>query len=121
MKSLHRPLLAILVVSAGTWVGLTVTQPRKVVVPELTINEFRHIRAVRTIDARPPSLYVTLNEPTWNDMASKDRLDAIREIGSVAEQAGYVGVQLWTPDGAPVGRWLKHGGAELSRSSPDGS
>jgi hypothetical protein len=114
------PLLIVLFVSALMWVGLTVTQPRNVVIPKLNLVEFRHIRAVQTIDARPPSLYVTVNEPAWTDMGTEDRLDAIREIVSVAGQAGYVGVQLWTPDGAAVGRWLKKGGVELSRSSPEG-
>ncbi len=115
------PLVAVLVVSAATWVGLIVTQPRYIAPPELTIEEFRHIPAVRAIDARPPSLFVTLGEPAWNDMSSEDRLNAIREIGSVAEHAGYVGVQLWTTDGAGAGRWLKNKGAQLIRESPEGT
>jgi hypothetical protein len=114
-------LVAILVVSVGAWVGLTVAQPRYVAPPELTTDEFRHIPAVRAIDARPPSLFVTLDEPGWNDMSSEDRLNTIREIGSVAEQAGYVGVQICTADGTPSGRWMKKTGAQLIRNSPEGS
>jgi hypothetical protein len=91
------PLLAALVVCAAAWIVMAVTQPHYV------------------------ALFVKLDESAWSRIAQKDRQNVIREIGHVAEQAGYSGAQVWTTDGKTVGRWLKRTGVRLTDGTSDGS
>lgn len=114
-----RPLLVVLIISAATWIGLLVTQNRHVGPAELTLEAFRDVPVVRSIEARPPSLYVSLGHG-WTELSSADRLRSIGEIAIVAERAGYIGVQLWTANGVAAGRWSKKHGAQLI-DEPTGS
>jgi hypothetical protein len=114
-------LLAILIVCAAAWIVMTVTQPHYVAPPELTIEQFRHVEAIRSVEAKRPSVFVKLDESAWSRIVQKDRQNVIREIGHVAEQAGYSGAQVWTTDGKTVGRWLRRTGVRLSDGTSDGS
>ncbi|NIM62373.1 MAG: hypothetical protein GTN89_15575 [Acidobacteria bacterium] len=118
---LLRPLLVVLVISVAVLFGLSITGTRHVGTPVLTAEEFGHIPIVRSIEARPPSLFVRLNGAAWDGLSAAERLDALRAAASIAEQAGYVGAQFWAPDGSVAGRWSKKNGAELVTESSEGS
>jgi NADPH-dependent 7-cyano-7-deazaguanine reductase QueF-like protein len=46
-------------------------------------------------------------------MSTIERQSVIEQIGIVANQAGYLGVQAWTTDNVPVGQWLEKSGTRL--------
>jgi hypothetical protein len=114
-------LLAILIVCASAWIVMTVTQPDYIAPPELTLERFRGIEAIRSIEAKRPSVFVTLDAGAWSRMPRGDRRNVMDEIGHVAERAGYSGAQVWTTDGKTVGRWLKRTGIRLTDGANDGS
>jgi hypothetical protein len=120
-RTLVWPLLAALVVCLAVWIGVTVTRPHYVAPPELTIEQFRHVEAIRKVEAKRPSVFVKLDRSTWSRIPQKDRQNVIREIGHVAEQAGYSGAQVWTTDGTAVGRWLKKTGVRLANATSEGT
>lgn len=107
------PLLSILAISVLAWVLVFSLQQEEAPPPELTLENFKHLEAVRSIEARPPSLFVRIDLDDWKAVPAPDRLRLVGEIAAVAERAGYVGVQLWTDDGVPVGRWSQRKGAQL--------
>lgn len=107
------PLLFVLFASAVAWGVLTVSREKYVPPPELELADFSHISEVWTVNARPPSLYVNLDRAAWQDLPTVERQSVLEQIGIVANQAGYLGVQAWTTDGVPVGQWLKQSGTRL--------
>ncbi len=112
-------LLAVLVVCVAIWAGLTLTRHSYDGPPELTIEQFRHVAFVRGVEARPPSLYVDLDTHSWKGLSLEERTRAIREVGIVAEKAGYSGVHFWTRDRGTVGRWSKRNGVEVIPDRPE--
>jgi hypothetical protein len=120
-RTLVWPLLAVLVVCLAVWIGVTVTRSSYVAPPELTIEQFRHVEAIRKVEAKRPSVFVKLDRTAWSRIPREEQQDVIREIGIVAERAGYSGAQVWTTDGTAVGRWLKKTGARLATATGEGS
>jgi hypothetical protein len=93
-----------------------VTLPRVVDtdrLPVLTLEQFAHLEAVQRIQARPPSLFVTLHPEGWRQLTPAERRDLITQIGRIAEGVGYFGAQVRTEDGPSVGQWLSKTGVQL--------
>jgi hypothetical protein len=111
-------LLAVLVVSLTVWIVMTVKNPSYVAPLPLTIEELNHVVGVRNVESRHPSVYVKVDDKAWTLLSPEQRTDALTEIGRVAEQAGYLGAQVWTTDGLTIGQWLKESGVTLEPNSP---
>jgi hypothetical protein len=116
-RSFIIPLLFVLFASAVALGVLHVSRTEYVPPPELTMSDFAHIGEVRAVRASPPSLYVDLDLVSWQAMSPVERQSVIEQIGIVANQAGYLGVQAWTTDDVPVGQWLKQSGTRLTTPS----
>jgi hypothetical protein len=116
-RSFIIPLAFVLLASAVAWGVLHFSRTRYVPPPELTMSDFSHIGEVRAVRASPPSLYVDLDLASWEAMSTPERQSVLEAIGIVANQAGYLGVQAWTTDNVPAGRWLKQRGTHLATPS----
>ena len=86
--------------------------------PALTLTELGGIRAVQSVEARPPSLYVTMDAHDWNAMSSAERREVLQQMADIADAVDYFGIHVRTSDGAPVGEWLKKTGVRLYATTP---
>jgi len=104
-------LLGILVVA---WVGLT-SMPGLIDdgIPEVTAGDLLPSGAIRSLEARPPSLYVTVEPTAWLLLGAEKKRRIVAGISSVLLTNGYTGALLTTPDGRPVAQWLSQRGVEL--------
>jgi hypothetical protein len=89
--------------------------------PVLTIEQFADLHAVVAVDARPPSLYVQLDDATWNALPPAEREELLQRIGDVANRAGYHGIHARTTQGAPAGQWLRDKGVRVYEPSAESS
>lgn len=87
--------------------------------PVLTLQQFSHLEMVRSITARPPSLFVVLDRQRWQAATPDERYELLQEMGRIAGEAGYNGIHARTRDGVPVGQWLKKTGVQLHRRPLD--
>jgi hypothetical protein len=117
-RRLLKPMLHVL---AGLVVVLAlVTIPRMgspEIPPVLTMKSFSHLEAVRRVAARPPSLYVVLDGPLWQDKTPEEKTRLLEEIGQIADQAGYNGMRARVRDAGTVGEWLKKTGVRVTEQS----
>jgi hypothetical protein len=89
--------------------------------PVLTMENFRHIDAVRVVSARPPSLYVDVDADSWVALRESQRRDLLDDIGSVAAGAGYNGVHARTTAGLVAGQWMKQTGSQVATLATGGT
>jgi len=120
-KSKVIPLLIVLTFSAIAWIALNEARPRYTPPPELTLEQFSYLPSVQSVQARPPSLYVTLDRSRWQEMPPRDHRAVLNEISRIAGHFGYVGVHVRTSDGATVGRWSEAKGVTLLTPSTGGT
>jgi len=111
------PLLILLSLLVISWLVFILPRLGKQSLPQLELATFNQISSIQTVTARPPSLYVTLDESSWQAMPANDRLDVLEQTGHLASTAGYTGVHFRVRSGTTVGRWLKKGGASLVQST----
>jgi hypothetical protein len=109
-----RILLGVLAASLVVYAGFLVLTREEAPPPKLKLEQFRHLEAVQSVTARPPSLFVKIGQPSWSGLTAEERRQLIDELGRIAGEAGYAGVQVQTVDGATVGQWLRKTGTRLS-------
>ncbi len=80
-------------------------------------SEVRHIDGVESIVARPPSLFVTVDAIDWRAMSKDEQVALVEEVGKVASASGYLGADVRSSDGEPLGAWFDQRGAELAGKS----
>ena len=68
---------------------------------------------MQRIQARPPSLFVTLYPERWRQLSPAAQRELVTQIGRVANGVGYRGAQVRMNDGPSVGQWLKQTGVQL--------
>ncbi len=115
-------LLVVLAVAATAWIVLVLWARAGAggAIPVLSAQDFEGIPGVRHVVARPPSLFVTVDEVMWRGMEPEARRQLIERIGSKAAEAGYRGVQVTGPGGT-VGSWLRTTGVWLASPSRSSS
>jgi len=113
--------LGILCLSVITWTVLVMPNLRPEPLPQLGLTEFKELPAIQAVTARPPSLFVTLNDASWQALTEVEKLVLLERTGSFAMAAGYSGAQFWNQAGAPIGQWLKKKGASLVKKPAPGS
>jgi hypothetical protein len=112
-----RLLVTLLVALMTIWIVFFMPrlfQPEPVV---LERAEFRHVPGVMKIEARPPSLFVTVDPVDWRGMSVEQQSALLDEVGKVAAAAGYVGADVRDTDGIVVGRWFSERGSQLVSAS----
>ena len=102
-----------LIVSGLLWCGVWLSRRSEPDSVALTTEDLAAVASVFHVTARPPSLFVELKTVEWSDMTDRERIEALEEMGRIAERAGYSGVHARTDDGSGGGQWLLRGGASL--------
>jgi hypothetical protein len=114
-------LLVVLGIVALAWLILVLPRMFREPLPVLTLPDLPQSAAIQQVDAKPPSLYIIVNDRSWKAIPREQRLQWIEQIGQVASDAGYTGANIRTSEGLSVGQWLKLKGARLVVNSGGGS
>jgi len=114
-------LLALLAVCAVAYSVLFFTNREEAPPPRLGMAEFQHIPAVLDVKARPPSLFVRVKASKWSALPTEEKTQLVEELGRIAGESGYHGVQIKSSDGANVGQWLRKTGVRLMAASEGAS
>jgi hypothetical protein len=114
LPSRTEALVTLLGILVAAWVGLT-SMPGMIDhgIPEVAAGDLLPTGAIRSLEARPPSLYVTVEPTAWLPLEVEEKRRIVGGISSVLLTNGYTGALLTTPDGRPVARWLSQRGVEL--------
>jgi hypothetical protein len=112
-KNLKGFYLTVLCLSALAWAVFILPNLRPEPLPQLGLAEFKELPAIQAVMARPPSLFVTLNDSSWQALTEPEKLYLLKRTGSFAMAAGYSGAQFRNQAGVPVGQWLKKTGVKL--------
>jgi len=103
-----------LALSAASWFAL-VAAPRWVhdAPAVLGMRDMRDADLLTRVEARPPSLFVTIGQEGWSglDPAGRDRL--LDDLANEAATAGYTGLHLRSATGRPLARWLRDTGGAM--------
>jgi hypothetical protein len=107
-------LVASLAVTATMWLGF-VRLPDYFATPSpvLSADDLPRIDGLLDVEARPPSLYVTVDAQVWSGLAVEERRHLVGTISSALLPSGYSGALLRTAEGRPVARWLAQTGVTL--------
>jgi hypothetical protein len=107
-------LVASLAVTAMIWLGF-VKLPEHLATgaPVLSAGDFPRTDGFLNVEARPPSLYVTVDGQVWNALTEEERRHLVRTVSSVLLTSGYTGVLVKTAEDRPVAQWLMHNGVTL--------
>lgn len=106
----------VLAISLMVWVSVAPRHTEPELLPLLAEQDFVHIPSVSKIEARPPSLYVTMSALRWREMNDLERWQVLDQIGTIAGRADYVGVHVRTSDGETVGQWSKFTGSKVIKA-----
>jgi hypothetical protein len=107
-------LVASLAVTAAIWLGFVkLPDYFTSTSPVLSVNDFPRTDGFVNVEARPPSLYVTVDAQVWNGLAVEERRHLVGTISSALLASGYTGVLLSTAEGRPVAQWLALSGISL--------
>jgi len=85
--------------------------------PIAELPELPALEAVVETSARPPSLFVKVDSPTWGAISVADRLDYLERVGATIEPSGYTGIHVQAGDGRTVAQWLEVSGARIFDAS----
>jgi len=108
-------LLATLV---AVWAVVFLPRLVKQPIPVLEPVDFGQVPGIAAVTARPPSLFVRVDDLVWTQLSAEERRDLVEHVGRIAEGAGYNGAQfLLVGRGQPVARWLRDGGASVTDPS----
>jgi hypothetical protein len=106
-------LLCILAGVLGVWLSITLwMRSGPAPLADFTLGDFRH-PALREVNARPPSLYVTVDAELWSALAPETRREFLETVTTKVQAAGYTGVHVKDTTGTTVARWLRERGLLL--------
>lgn len=114
LPSRTEALVAALAVTAVIWLTCIVLPGRARSAPRLlTATDFPGTPGLAAVEARPPSLYVTVEAAIWSGLSAEERLQLVQSLATVLMTSDYRGLWLRTVEGRPVGQWLRQTGAKL--------
>jgi len=79
----------------------------------LTLEDFPRSDGFLEVTARPPSLYVTVDDRVWSGLTEEDRRYLVGTMSSVLMTSGYTGVLLRDRERRPLAQWLVMDGVTL--------
>jgi len=107
-------LVASLAIAVAVWLGFVkLPEHFRAPLPVLAVKDFPRSDGFLEIEARPPSLYVTLDSAAWSTMSREQRTQLVRTASSVLLTNDYTGAWMRTVDGRPVAQWLSGSGVRL--------
>ena len=107
-------LVACLAIAVAGWLGFVkLPEHFKPPLHVLAVKDFPRSDGFLEIEARPPSLYITLDSATWSALSRDERLHQVRTVSSVLLTNDYTGVWLRNEEGRPVAQWLLGSGVQL--------
>lgn len=107
-------LVAFLAITVAVWLGFVKLPERfRTSLPVLAVKDFPRSDGFLEMEARPPSLYVTLDSATWSALGRDERTRLVRTASSVLLTNDYTGAWMRTEDGRPVAQWLSGRGVQL--------
>lgn len=86
----------------------------RVALRAFTAADFATLPAIHDVMARPPSLFVTLDEEQWRALSDDARREMIDKVAQRIEPAGYTGAEFSGTIGGTLAQWLKLGGVRLN-------
>ena len=111
-------LVAFLAIAVAVWLGFVkLPEHFRTPLPRLAVKEFPRSDGFLEIEARPPSLYITLDSAAWSALDHDARRHQVRTVSSVLLTNDYTGVWLRTEEGRPVAQWLSGSGVRLLEQS----
>jgi hypothetical protein len=116
-----KPLLIAFATVLVLWMVIVAPRLFKSEIPTLTRDEVAFSPAIKSVIARPPSLYLVVDGAAWEGMPTDQREDLVRQVGKTAEDAGYSGVNLRLDAGGTVGQWSATRGVQLFERSRERS
>jgi hypothetical protein len=88
---------------------------------ELSLADFVRSAPIVEIVARPPSLYVSIDESVWSAYDESQKRHLVNDMGSILLTNGYWGLLLRDSEGRALAEWLEIGGARLLDGRKDPS
>jgi len=82
-------------------------------IPTLTSAELPSSPAILDAQARPPSLYVKVDQEKWDAMSGGERERLIDKVGFLARDLGYTGVLFSNAEGQTVAQFFQDRGQQL--------
>jgi hypothetical protein len=107
------PLLAVLA-GVALWLNADVVL-RPPAVAALTVADFAAVEGVQAVTARPPGLYVTLDDVGWDGLGEAEQRRRIEALARIGEPVGYRALHVRASSGRAIGRWDERSGAQLIR------
>ncbi len=80
----------------------------------VTMADFEQAPAVRSVTARPPSLFVSVDDEMWLSLSDEERQTIVERIAGVIEPLGYTGAHFTDARSGVLAQWLRKGGARLT-------
>jgi hypothetical protein len=107
-------LVGLLAIVAACWLAF-IQLPRQLAapLPVLALDDLPRADGFLEVDARPPSLYLTLDGAMWATLDREARRQLVHTLSSVLLTSDYSGALLRTEDGRPVAQWLALHGVRL--------
>jgi hypothetical protein len=74
---------------------------------------FSDIDEVRSVEARPPSLFLQVDDGTWSELSEAERRAVVQRVSRKLARHDYRGALIETTQGRPVAQWLATRGISL--------
>lgn len=85
----------------------------------LARKDFAAAAPILEVVARPPSVYVDVDEALWERLDDDRKLHLVGDMGSVLLSHGYWGLFVRTPSGRSLASWRDDGGARLVKPAAE--
>jgi hypothetical protein len=100
--------------AAILWLGqFVVPRALNVEPPILDRSAFSGIAGVRSVEARPPSLFLQVDDNTWSELSETERRGVVQRVSRKLARHDYRGALIETTQGRPVAQWLADRGTSL--------
>lgn len=113
-RSRIRKMAAALVILTIAWIYFVLMpMTTRKTIPELTVHDFNTVAEIEAVQARPPSLYVTVSSHHWNRLGDSGKQWVVDATGRIALSHGYSGAVFKTSDGEAVAQWMQKTGTRV--------
>lgn len=76
-------------------------------------SDFEDLSVIRAVSARPPSLFVTVDDAAWGALTDDDRRRLVAKVAEKIGPAGYTGARFTGAAQRTLAQWLKAGGVRV--------
>jgi hypothetical protein len=112
-RNIAKPMGVLLVLLVAAWGIFILPRSFEERLHVLQPEQLGHLPAIQSFKAKPPSLYVVVDNASWDGMSPSDQQALLEEVGSIAKSFDYHGAHFAREDGRAVGQWLEQRGARI--------